>query len=64
MNRKQERLPVRTSLSLATLLLVAWESYMTPSRPKSTKTPPYTGGSFYFLIEKSPKTAIFLYENP
>jgi hypothetical protein len=32
---------------------------MTPSRPEYTKTPPQTGGSSYFLIEKSPKTAFF-----
>jgi hypothetical protein len=30
---------------------------MTPSWPKYTKTPPQTSGNFYFLIEKSPKTA-------
>jgi hypothetical protein len=30
---------------------------MTPSQPKYTKIAPQTGGSSYFLIEKSPKTA-------
>jgi hypothetical protein len=30
---------------------------MTPSRPEDTKTSPETGGSFYFFIEKSSKTA-------
>jgi hypothetical protein len=32
---------------------------MTPSRPEYTKTPPQTAGSYYFLIEKMPKTAFF-----
>jgi hypothetical protein len=32
---------------------------MTPSRQEYAKTPPQTGGSSYFLIEKSPKTAFF-----
>jgi hypothetical protein len=32
---------------------------MIPSRPKYKKTPPWTGGSFYFLIKKSPKTAFY-----
>jgi hypothetical protein len=31
----------------------------TPSRPEYTKTPLQTGRSFYFLIEKLPKT-VFL----
>ncbi len=31
------------------------------SRPKSTKMPPQTGGSSLLLIEKSSKTAFFLY---
>jgi hypothetical protein len=30
---------------------------MNPSQPEYTKTPPQTGGSSYFLIEKSLKTA-------
>jgi hypothetical protein len=30
---------------------------MIPSRPEYTETPPKTGGSSYFLIEKSTKTA-------
>jgi hypothetical protein len=33
---------------------------MTPSRPEYTKTRAQTGGSFYFLIEKLPKTEFFL----
>jgi hypothetical protein len=44
------------------LLLAAWESYMTPSQPKS-KIPIQTGGNSYFLIEKSPKTAFYIYKN-
>jgi hypothetical protein len=32
---------------------------LTPSQPEYTKTPPQTGGSFHFLIEKSPKTVFF-----
>jgi hypothetical protein len=32
---------------------------MTPSWPEYTKSPPQTGGSSYFLIEKSPNTAFF-----
>jgi hypothetical protein len=59
-NRKKGRLPVRAPLPSAALLLVAWESYMTPSHPEYTKTPPQTGGSFYFLIEKSPETAFLI----
>ncbi len=48
------------SLPPAALLLVAWESSMTPSRPDYTKkTPLQKGGSSYFLIVKSPKSAIF-----
>jgi hypothetical protein len=58
-NRKQRRLPVRTSLHPTAVLLVARESYLTPSRPEYTKTPPQTGGSLYFLIEKPHKTAFF-----
>jgi hypothetical protein len=41
------------------LLLVVWGSYMTPSWPGYTKTPPQRGGNFYFLIEKSYKIAFF-----
>ncbi len=37
--------------------LVTWESLLTPSRLEYTKTPRQTGGSYYFLIEKSPKIA-------
>jgi hypothetical protein len=47
-NRKLGGLPARTS---GALLLVAWEIYMTPSRPEDTKMPPETGGGSYFLIE-------------
>jgi hypothetical protein len=32
---------------------------MTPSWPEYTKTSPKKGGSSYYLIEKSPKTAFF-----
>jgi hypothetical protein len=32
---------------------------MTPSRPEYTTTPPEGSGRAYFLIEKSPKTALF-----
>jgi hypothetical protein len=52
-NRKQGGLPVR-----AACLLVAYIC-MTPSRLEYTKTPPETGGSFYILIEKWPKTTFF-----
>jgi hypothetical protein len=43
----------------AALLLVVLESYMTTSQPEYIKTPPQTGRSSSFLIEKSPKTAYF-----
>jgi hypothetical protein len=59
-NRKQGGLPVRAPLLSATFLMVAWESYMDPSQLEYTKTPPQTGGSSYFLIEKLPKTKFFL----
>jgi hypothetical protein len=36
-NSKQGGLPLRTTLPPATLLLVAWESYVTLSRQESTK---------------------------
>jgi hypothetical protein len=50
-------------LSPAALLLFTWESSnMTLSQTEYTKTPPQTGGSFYFLTEKLPKTA-FLDKN-
>jgi hypothetical protein len=58
-NRKQGGLPLRASLPPDAFLLVGWESYMTPSWPEYSKIPPQTGGSFYFLIKKSPKTKIF-----
>ncbi len=45
-----------------TLQLIAWKSFLTPSRLECAKTPPQTGGSFYFLTEKSHKTAFF-YKN-
>jgi hypothetical protein len=32
---------------------------MTPGQPQYTKTPPHTGGKFYFLVEKSLKTAFW-----
>jgi hypothetical protein len=34
------------------LLLIAWESDMTPMWPEYTKTPPQTDGYSYFFIEK------------
>jgi hypothetical protein len=37
---------------------------MTPSRLKYTKIPPQTGGSSYFLNEKSPKTGFFYIKKP
>jgi hypothetical protein len=59
-NRKQGGLPVRTSTPSGKLLLVACESYMTPSWLEYTKIPPETGGSSYFFqIEKSPKKTVF-----
>jgi hypothetical protein len=54
---------VRALLPPVTLLLVTWESYMIPSWPEYTETPPKTGGSSYFLIEKSPKTAFYHFIN-
>jgi hypothetical protein len=57
-NRKLGRLLVGAPpLPPASLLLVVWESYMTPSRPEYTKMPPKIGRSSYFLIEKWPKRA-------
>jgi hypothetical protein len=53
-------LAVDLSFPLAALLLVALESYMTPSRQEYIKTPTQTGGSSYFLIEKSPEKAFFI----
>jgi hypothetical protein len=32
---------------------------MTPSQPAYTKTQPQTGGSYYILNEKWPKTTLF-----
>jgi hypothetical protein len=61
-NRKLGGLPARTPFP-GTLLLVVWESYMTPNWPEYTKTPPQTSGCSYLLIEKSPKTK-FLYIKP
>jgi hypothetical protein len=55
-NRKQGVLPVIAPLLPAIFLLVAWETYMTPSWSEYTKTPSKTAGSYNFLIEKSPKT--------
>jgi hypothetical protein len=40
-------------------LAVIYDSH----QPEYIKIPPQTGGSSYFLIEKSPKTAFFKYEN-
>jgi hypothetical protein len=48
-NRKQGGLPVRATLPFAALLLVNWESYMTPVRPEYTKTLLQRDGSLYFL---------------
>jgi hypothetical protein len=55
-NRKQGGLPARTHTTSGALLLVAWESYMTPTQPEYKKIPPETGLCCYFLIEKSPET--------
>jgi hypothetical protein len=57
-NRKLGGLLARTPFP-STLLLVVWESYMTPNRPEYTKTPPQTSGCSFLLIEKSPKTTFF-----
>jgi hypothetical protein len=46
------RTPCESPASRPALLLVAWESYMTPSRPTYTKIPPQIGGNSYVLIEK------------
>ncbi len=50
--QEAERTLCEIPLPPAALLLVAWESYMTPSWPEYTKKIPKTGGSTYFLIEK------------
>ncbi len=49
--------PCQNPLHPAALLLIAWESFMTPSWLEYTKTPPQTGGGFHFLIKKSHETA-------
>jgi hypothetical protein len=59
-NRKLGGLPARTLTPSSALLLVFWESYITPSQLEYTKMPPETGVFSYFLIEKSPKTTFFL----
>ncbi len=56
--RRQGGHPARDPLPCCTPI-TNQESYMTPCRPKSTKIPPRTGGSSYFLVEKSPKSAFF-----
>jgi hypothetical protein len=53
-------LPARSPTPCSALLLVSWESYMTPSWPKFTKIPPETSGYSYFLIDKSPKRTFFI----
>ncbi len=58
-NRKQRELPVRAPPPAA-LLLVTWESYMTPSWPEYTKTPLLAGGSSYFLIENCLKQHFYI----
>ncbi len=45
--------------SPATLLLVSWESYITPSQAECTQTPPQTGEISYDLIEKCLKLHLF-----
>jgi hypothetical protein len=59
-NRKLEGLLPRTTTHSGTLLLVAWQSYMTPSRPEWTKIPPETGGCSYFFIKKITWNIFFL----
>ncbi len=51
-NRRQGGLSMQERGSA--LLLVAWESQKTPSRPESTKIPPQTVKCSHFLIEKLP----------
>jgi hypothetical protein len=58
-NGKQGGLPVKAP-SPGALILVAWESYITPSWPECTKTPTSTGGSTYILIEKSTRNTFFI----
>jgi hypothetical protein len=48
-NKKQGVLPV-SPLPLAALLLFAWESYMTLSRPEYTKTPSKKVEALTFLL--------------
>jgi hypothetical protein len=55
-NRKQGGHPVRAPWRTPIGRLEVIYS-MNPSQPEYTKTPPQTGGSSYFLIEKSLKTA-------
>jgi hypothetical protein len=52
-------LPARTSIHPCALLLVAWESYMTPSWLEYTKTPQHTVGCFYFFIEKFTESSFY-----
>jgi hypothetical protein len=49
-NTKQGRLPAIAPTPSGALLLLAWESYRTHSRPECTKILPETGGCSYFLI--------------
>jgi hypothetical protein len=58
-HRKQGGLPVRAPLPRRIpigRLGVIYNSQL----PEIHKLPPQTGGSSYFLIEKSPKTAFFI----
>jgi hypothetical protein len=47
--RNQNGLPVR-ALTPRQLLLAVLESYLTPSQPEYTKTPPPTGESSYYMV--------------
>jgi hypothetical protein len=63
-NRKQGRFPVRARLPrlprLHGLLLIAWESYMTPSYPEYTKTASQTRWKLLLLDRKIIRNSIFL----
>ncbi len=58
--RKHRVLPAITATLPGALVLVAWESYMTPSWPEYTKTPPQRGLYAYFLIENCLKQHFYI----
>jgi hypothetical protein len=59
-NRNLEGLLSRTTTPSGTLLLVAWQSYMTTSQPEWTKIPPETGRCSSFFIKNHLKHLFFI----